>query len=155
MNESYKYMNEIKKLRNKILDLLQNTLLIFNDENIFIENLEFFIDSMNNLIISRNINDLFSKEFLNKLLSLSFIFENSNSFIIKYKNSSLKLQNKYSLLLTEFLKASYADYCTNIIRQNKNEIRKNSSIFSRKHNNIGNNEEKKEEKNDNDFELLN
>ena len=40
MNESYKYMNEIKKLRNKILDLLQNTLLIFNDENIFIENLD-------------------------------------------------------------------------------------------------------------------
>ena len=155
MNESYKYVNEIKKLRNKILDLLQNTLLIFKDENIFIENLEFFIDSMNNLIISRNINDLFSKEFLNKLLSLSFIFDNSNSFIIKYKNSSLKLQTKYSLLLTEFLKASYADYCTNIIRQNKNEIRKNSSIFSRKNNNIGNNEEKKEEKNDNDFELLN
>ena len=56
------------------------------------------------------------------------------------------MQTKYSLLLTEFLKASYADYCIKIIRQNKNEIRKNSSIFSRKNNNIGNNEEKKEEK---------
>ena len=35
MNESYKYVNEIKKLRNKILDLLQNTLLVFGDEKYF------------------------------------------------------------------------------------------------------------------------
>ena len=159
INESNNYLNELKKLRNKTLDLLQNVLLIFINEEKFIENLNFYIDIMDDLIRNGKINDLFSKQFSDKVFFLSYIFDNSYSFVKNNKNSFKNLQEKYSNLLMDFLKVPNDDCFSKSNKPDKNETKKlKTSIFSfldKKNKNISKIEEKKEEKIKDNLELLN
>ena len=157
IDESNNFLNELKKLRNKTLDLLQTILLIFFNEEKFFENIDFFIETMDNLIMNGKVNDLFTKKFLDKLLYLSFIFDNSDSFVKNNKHSLIKLQTKYSNLLTQFLKVSNDNFCSRDYKQDKKEYKKPSffTFFEKKNKAIINNESKKEEDIENNFELLN
>ena len=148
-----KYVTEIKKIRNKLLDFLHKLSLCFNNDDNFIEKIDYYLDIITKLLTTEYLNELFSKDFMNKLLSLSFIFDHSKSFF-KKKSTSKILQKKYSNLLIEFLKISYNDFLVKSKKEIKNENLRKSSIFSILKKNK-NNEEKKEEKKENNFEFLN
>ena len=58
--------------------------MYFYDDNEF-SKIEFYIDTINDLLINQYLNDLFSVKFLEQLLSLTFIFNDSISYIKKNK----------------------------------------------------------------------
>ena len=151
INDSKNIVIEFKKIRNNLLDFLHKFSLCIN--NNFVEKLEYYLDIITKLLTTEYLNELFSKDFIYKLLSLSFIFDHSNSFFKNKSSSNKILQKKYSNLLIEFLKISHNDF----VSKNKKELNENlrkSSIFSilKKNKNI---EDKKEEKKESNFEYLN
>ena len=154
--DSYPYINEFIKIRNKLLDLLHNLCLFFYDDTEFNTKIEFYIDLIYNLLINDYLNDLFSTQFIDKLLSLAFIFDNSNSFIKKNKLTFKKLQTKYIHLLSQFLIIVYNDFCSKNKNENKTELRKSAILSFFDKNKKNKNEDKiKDEKSDNNFEYLN
>ena len=153
MEDSSDYINEFIKLRNQLLVLLHNLCLFFYDDTELISKIEFYIDAIKDLLINKYLNDLFSIKFLEQLLSLAFIFDDSNSYIKKNKLAFKKIQKKYSLLLTQFLLISYTDFSASNQNENKNELKKSiKSLFDKK---IKNEEKIKDEKKNDNFEYLN
>ena len=143
--DSSDFINEIKQLRNHLLELLNNLCLYFYDDTEFTK-IEFYINTINNLLINKYLNDLFSVQFLEQLLSLTFIFDESISYIKKNKLLFKKIQTKYAFLLSQFLIISYYDFCANIQNENKNDQKRGSKLSK--------NEEKSKDEKKN-FEYLN
>ena len=86
--------------------------MYFYDDNEF-SKIEFYIDTINDLLINQYLNDLFSVKFLEQLLSLTFIFNDSISYIKKNKLLFKKIQTKYAYLLSQFSIISYFDIRAN------------------------------------------
>ena len=157
-DESNKNVKEFKLIRNKLLDLFENLSLFFYDEKILLSKLDFYIEKINELLINEYLNDLFSKQFVDKLLKISYIFDNSNTVINKNKSLTKKLQINYTLLLIQFLKISCEDFKSKNVKPIKNEqVRKTSifTIFEKRYKAATNIEEKKEEKIECDLKYLN
>ena len=135
--------DEIIKIRSKLLDLLQNISLFFcqiNDNALYL-NVDCYLDIMEENL--KNLTDSYSFNFLEKLLSFSFIFNDKNS-LIKNKNNLENLQEKYSNLLTSFLKYSNKKLI------NKKEIEENNQRKSSHKNSFSLKKKKIDEESQND-----
>ena len=69
--DSNDFYNEIIKLRNHLLELLNNICLYFYDDNEF-SKIEFYIDTINDLLINQYLNDLFSVKIFRAIAIFNF-----------------------------------------------------------------------------------
>ena len=157
------YLKEFENIRNKLLNLLYNLSLCIYPENVdeMYKKIENFLDIISELLKIGYLNDIFSNKFFDKLLSFSFLFDNSNSLFKSITNKEFlnNLQSKYFQLLKEFLTISYSDFLFKNNKEDKKQSLRKSGIlkiFDKNKNKDKVNEEKyKEEKNEGDFEFLN
>lgn len=96
--------DNFENLKNKLIELLNNFSNFENSNNNY-EKIEYYLDIMTELLTQKYFeNDPYLFKLLDKLLLLSFLFDDSNPLFKNNKSVSSNLQRKYSLLLFIFFK---------------------------------------------------
>ena len=129
------YIDQLKNIRDNLLDLLYNLAFSLDVKNDKYQNVECYLNIMNYLLINDYLNDIFSEKFSKKLLTIYFLFDNTSPYI-NNKIEFLKLQKKYSILMIEFLKRVYKTMFNNKINEEKKEPMRKSGIFRRREKSI-------------------
>jgi len=148
------YINQLKNIRDNLLDLLYNLAFSLDGKNDKYKNIENYLNIMNYLLINDYLNDIFSEEFSKKLLSTCFLFDNENSWY-NNKIDFLKLTKKYSILMIEFLKKAYKNILDKTINEEKAKPLRKSGILNGREKNINIKEELNEQKKEKNFIYIN
>lgn len=129
------YVNQLKNIRNNLLDLLYNLAFSFDAKNDKMKDIECYLNIMHYLLKNDYLNDDFSEEFSDILLSIYFLFDNTNSQF-NNKIEFTKLQSKYLSLMIEFLKRTYKNFLDKKTSKEKKEPVRKSLISKWKEKNI-------------------
>ena len=74
------YIDQLKNIRDNLLDLLYNLAFSLDVKNDKYQNVECYLNIMNYLLINDYLNDIFSEKFSKKLLTIYFLFDNTSPY---------------------------------------------------------------------------
>ena len=126
-----KEVDKFEIIKNKLIELLNDLLKNYENLNDNYEKIVFYLDIMYELLTQKYFdNDPYLFKLLDKLLSLSFLFDESNPFFKNNKSILDNLQRKYSLLLFIFFKVPSLKSSNNLsFSDNNNEKTNHFVIF--------------------------
>ena len=116
-------VDNFENIKNKLIELLNNLTANYENSNDNYEKIEYYLDVMTELLTQKYFdNDPYLFKLLDKLLLLSFLFDDTNPLFKNNKSISSNLQRKYSVLLFIFFKFPSLKSKNNLIfNDNNNE----------------------------------